>query len=71
MNEVYIKTKLTAVEKFATCGGIVAFGVLLSSLIGQNFLLQLLLSIFVFYLLSGGRDVVVYAMVVKFKRDMT
>jgi hypothetical protein len=71
MNEVHIKAKLTAAEKFSTCAGITAFGVLMSSLIGQNFLLQLLLSICVFYLLTGRRLVIVYAGVVKFKRDMT
>lgn len=71
MNEVHIKAKLTAAEKFATCAGITAFGMLISSLIGQNFLLQVLLSICVLYLMTGRRLIIVFAAVVKFKRDMT
>lgn len=70
MSEIPIKTKLTPAEKFATLGGITAFGILLSWLIGRNFLLQTLISILILFLMSGRRPVIVFASIMKFNRDI-
>ena len=70
MSEIVIKTKLTGAEKFATLGGITAFGVLVSSLIGKNFLLQTMLTAFILFLMNGRRPSIMFALIMKFNRDM-
>lgn len=70
MSEIEIKTKLTAAEKFATLGGITGFGVLVSSLIGKNLLLQTMLTAVILFLMNGRRPSILFALVMKFNRDM-
>jgi hypothetical protein len=70
MNEMKLKTKLTPAEKFATVGGITLFGICLSSLIGRNPLAQVALTGLILFLITAKRPSIVYAFVVKFRRDV-
>lgn len=70
MSELQIKTKLTIAEKIATLTGITIFGTLVSSLIGKNVLAQLSLSVLIMFLIAGRRPSIIFAFVMKFRRDV-
>lgn len=70
MTELNLKTSLTAAEKFVVAFGITFVGICVSMVIGQNLLFQLLLSPVVLFLITGRRPTIVYASVLKFRRDV-
>ena len=71
MTDLHLKTSLTAAEKFMVAFGVTAFGICLSSLIGKNFLFQLILSPIILFLITGRRPTIVYASFMRFGRDFT
>lgn len=71
MTELNLKTKLTPAETFIVVFGITLFGICASILIGRNVPIQLLLSALIFYLITGRRPIIVYASVMKCRRDFT
>ncbi|KAL7031363.1 hypothetical protein ACKWTF_006975 [Chironomus riparius] len=71
MTELNLKTKLTPAEKFIVVFGITLFGICASMLIGKNLPIQVLLSALILYLITGRRPTIVYASVMKCRRDFT